>query len=70
MKEFEKWDKTNKINYATISGGKELCVKNERHKTWRAVLMWLLKVDWGTPDELTELLAQELLNNQTDNSPD
>jgi len=40
MIEFEEWDKKNKINYAVISGCKELCVKNERRKAWKAALEW------------------------------
>lgn len=41
MKEFEKWDVGNKINYATISSG-ELDVQHERCKAWKAALEWVL----------------------------
>ena len=74
MKEFEEWDKTNEINYATISGGRELCVKNERQNAWRAALEWALsnKTDSGYVGEvvIVDIIEKELLNNQTDNSPD
>ena len=43
MKEFEKWDKNNKINYASISG-KELNVQEERRKSWRAALKMVLEI--------------------------
>ena len=42
MKEFEKWDENNKVNYATFSGG-QLSVKNERCKSWKAALEWIYK---------------------------
>ena len=41
MKEFEKWDKRNKLNYGQFSGG-EFSVKNERRKGWKAALEWIL----------------------------
>lgn len=39
MREFEKWDVGNKINYATVSSG-ELNVQHERCKAWKAALKW------------------------------
>ena len=42
MKEFEKWDENNKVNYATFSGG-QLSVKNERCKSWKAALEWVAR---------------------------
>ena len=69
LKEFKKYQKTRMVktigyinNSSAYNAGEEA--------GWKASLMWVLKADWDTPDELTELLAQELLNNQTDNSTD
>jgi hypothetical protein len=57
MREFKKW--YNQFNTATMSQTEKML----QQRAWKAALMWVLKADWNTPDELTELLAQELLNN-------
>lgn len=55
MEQFEKWFKKNKP-YETYS-----CM-NMADKAWKAALMWVLIAEWNTPDELTELISKELLN--------
>ncbi len=65
MNEFEKWDKTNKINYATISGGRELCIKNERQNAWKAAL------EWVSTFTISESIKRELksFSQQSNNQP-
>ena len=70
MEEFKKWDENNKVNYATISGGKELCVKNERQNAWKAALEMVMGLykkydleDWDTVAcSIKEDIEKELKN--------
>ena len=63
MKEFEKWDKRNKLNYGQFSGG-EFSVKNERRKGWEAALEWVLSEIDTHDNPTTGIIIEEELEGE------
>ena len=64
MKAFGEWEKCNKINYASISGG-EICVHHQRYMAWKAafenIQQWLMGRRC-TGEDVLDYIYKELNN--------